>query len=394
MAEQADQEDRTETATARRLEQSRQDGLVPISRECVALATLGTATLALCFLLPAAVHDVGLRLARFLSQAHEIDLTVGSGAVLRYAGIAVVRGAAPMVLAVLVGGVGAVVLQSGMLFHAGALTPKLSRLDPRTGLKRIFGVDGLVETLKSLAKLAAMIGATWFAVGKDFSWLADAVVLPTDLLLGRLSRLLLRVILTVLAAQTVIAMADLLWVRLRHARSLRMSREQIREEQKDMEGDPRIKARIKQIRMQRARRRMVEAIAKANVVVTNPTHYAVALTYDRGKNAAPRVVAKGVDAMAAQIRKLAREHNVPLVANPPLARALHRIELDTEIPPEHYKAVAEIFAYIWGLGRRAAGARAGMSSGLDTGGGAASSRGCSPARGRGVLIECWPPRSP
>ena len=368
MAEQGDKEDRTEAATARRLEQSREDGQVPISRECVALATLGTAALALCFLLPAAVRDVGLRLARLLAHAHEIDLTEGGSTVLRYAAMAAVLGAAPLVLAVLVGGVGAVVLQSGLLFHVGGLMPKLSRLDPGAGLKRIFGVGGLVETVRSLAKLGAMIGATWFAVGTDFSWLADAMALPPELLLDRLSRLLLRVILAVLAAQAVIAAADLVWVRLHHARGLRMSREEIREEQKDMEGDPRIKARIKQIRMQRARRRMVEAVAKASVVVTNPTHYAVALTYDRGKNAAPRVVAKGVDAMAARIRELARQHNVPLVANPPLARALHRVELDSEIPPEHYKAVAEIFAYIWGLGRRAAGARAGMSNGADANG--------------------------
>jgi len=357
MAEQGDKEDRTEAATARRREQSRQDGQVPISRECVALATLGTAALAFCFLLPAAVRDVGRRLAGLLAHAHEIDLTEGGGSVMRYAAMVALQGAAPLVLAVLVGGVGAVVLQSGLLFHGGALMPKLSRLDPRAGLKRIFGVGGLVETVRSLAKLVAMVGATWFAVGTDFSWLANAMAVPPELLLDRVARLLLCVIVAVLIAQLVIAAADLMWVRLQHARGLRMSREEIREEHKDLEGDPRMKARIRQIRMQRARRRMAEAMAKASVVVTNPTHYAVALAYDRGKNAAPRVVAKGVDSMAARIRELAREHNVPLVANPPLARALHRVELDAEIPPEHYKAVAEIFAYIWGLGRRAADAR-------------------------------------
>jgi flagellar biosynthetic protein FlhB len=136
-----------------------------------------------------------------------------------------------------------------------------------------------------------------------------------------------------------------------------MSKEDVREELREMEGDPRIKARIKQIRTQRARRRMLAAVPKATVVITNPTHYAVALAYDRARNAAPTVVAKGVDSLAARIREVAEAHKVPLVANPPLAHALYRVEVDTEIPAEHYQAVAEIIAYVWRLGQRARGTR-------------------------------------
>ena len=134
-----------------------------------------------------------------------------------------------------------------------------------------------------------------------------------------------------------------------------MSRQEIRDEQKETEGDPKIKQRIRQIRLQRARRRMLAAVPKATVVITNPTHYAVALAYDRAKNAAPRVVAKGVDSLAARIREVAEAHRVPLVANPPLARALHRVEVDTEIPAEHFQAVAEIIAYVWRLRGQAGG---------------------------------------
>ena len=135
-----------------------------------------------------------------------------------------------------------------------------------------------------------------------------------------------------------------------------MSRVEIRDEHKEMEGDPKVKARFRRLRMQRARRRMLAAVPKATVVITNPTHYAVALAYDRAKNAAPRLVAKGVDSMAERIRALAQANAVPLVANPPLARALHLLEVDTDIPPEHYKAVAEIIAYVWRLrGRVTAG---------------------------------------
>jgi flagellar biosynthetic protein FlhB len=128
-----------------------------------------------------------------------------------------------------------------------------------------------------------------------------------------------------------------------------MSKQEVREEQKDLEGNPLIKARIRRIRYLRARRRMMMAVPKATVVVTNPTHYAVALSYDRAKNAAPRVVAKGVDTVAARIREIARQNNVPIVANPPLAQALYQQPLDTDIPMEHYKAVAEIIAYVWRL---------------------------------------------
>ena len=131
-----------------------------------------------------------------------------------------------------------------------------------------------------------------------------------------------------------------------------MSRHDILEEQKETEGDPRVKARLRQIRNFRARKRMLAAVPKATVVITNPTHYAVALAYDRAKHAAPRVVAKGVDTLAARIREVAEANRVPLVANPPLARALYRVELDADIPAEHYQAVAEIIAYVWRLGRQ------------------------------------------
>jgi flagellar biosynthetic protein FlhB len=132
-----------------------------------------------------------------------------------------------------------------------------------------------------------------------------------------------------------------------------MSRQDITDEQKQTEGDPKIRMRLRMLRNRRARRRMLASVPKATVVIVNPTHYAVALVYDRAKNAAPRVVAKGVDTMAARIRALAEDNRVPLVVNPPLAHALYRVELDTDIPAEHFKAVAEIIAYVWRLSRAA-----------------------------------------
>ena len=165
----------------------------------------------------------------------------------------------------------------------------------------------------------------------------------------------MRLLLFASAALAVVAGADVVWVRWQHLRQLRMSREDLRQETRESEGDPHVKGRLRRLRESRARRRMLAEVPKAAVVVTNPTHYAVALAYEQGQAAAPRIVAKGVDAMAARIREAAAEHGVPLVPNPPLARALWRLEVDTEIPAEHWQAVAEIIAYVWRLRGRVTG---------------------------------------
>jgi flagellar biosynthesis protein FlhB len=213
----------------------------------------------------------------------------------------------------------------------------------------LFGSDGLVELSRSLGKLTITVFALWLALqgdvgrlllqpGQELANLPSAVAAP-----------IVHVLIAGLCTHALFAGIDLFWVRRRHTREMRMSKQEVREEQKDLEGNPLIKARIRRIRYLRARRRMMMAVPKATVVVTNPTHYAVALSYDRAKNAAPRVVAKGVDTVAARIREIARQNNVPIVANPPLAQALYQQPLDTDIPMEHYKAVAEIIAYVWRL---------------------------------------------
>jgi flagellar biosynthetic protein FlhB len=153
--------------------------------------------------------------------------------------------------------------------------------------------------------------------------------------------------LLLLGAQAAIAAADVFWERASLARKLRMSRQEQRDEHKQSEGNPQVKQRLRQLARTRSRRRMMKAVPKAAVVLTNPTHFAVALAYERDTAGAPRLVAKGADEVAERIREIAREHRVPIIANPPLARALFRIEIDTEIPAEHYKAVAEIIAYVW-----------------------------------------------
>jgi flagellar biosynthetic protein FlhB len=348
----ADQHDRTEAPTPKRLQKAREEGNAPVSREATALAVLSAAALVLATAAPPVADGLVRRLSIFFAGAHRLD----PGAALQAAAADVLYGAAPIALAALVAGAAAILLQTGFLIHLKAAMPDLARLDPKRGLKRIFSVSALLETLKSLAKLAVVAWAGWRALGAALPQLRQAMAWDAETLGNRVARQMLGILLAMLAAQAAIAALDLLYVRLRHWRGLRMSRQDLREEHKELEGDPQIKARIKQIRLQRARRRMLEAVPKATVVVTNPTHYAVALAYDRARGGAPRVVAKGVDSMAARIRELAQQKRVPLVANPPLARALYRVELDEEIPTEHYKAVAEIIAYVWRLRGIALGA--------------------------------------
>jgi flagellar biosynthesis protein FlhB len=355
MAEGADQEDRTQAATPRRLQRAREEGQVPVSRELSAFAALAAATIVLMVAVPQAAERATGRLAALLAQAGEPGLADAGGG-LRLAMDTALRAAAPFVLAALAAGIAISVLQSGFLLRPSALKPDLSRISPATGLKRLFGLENLVESGKSLAKLVVIGAVVWQVLRNGPAQLVNAPFWDVRTLMDRTMREMLQVMLAVLAAQGAIALLDVFWVRLRHARGLRMSREDIRQEHKESDGDPHVKQRFKRMRMQRGRKRMLAAVAKATVVLTNPTHYAVALAYDRARNAAPRVVAKGVDAMAARIREIAEENKVPTVANPPLARALYGVEVDTEIPEEHYQAVAEIIAYVWRLGQRARGA--------------------------------------
>ncbi len=321
---------------------------MPISRELIGFAGLAMVTLALVLIAPNLTSALARRLSVFFEHAH--DLNIGAP-VFRIAGEAWLIGAAPFVLSAMVAGAVVVLVQTRFLLSGRAMRADFSRISPRAGLKRLLGAESLVETGKSLIKIAILGVVLWRVVMADLPGLLLAPFGDPAQLLSRTAGPVLHVMLVVLAAQAVLGVLDYAWVVLRHARGLRMSRHDIQEEQKETEGDPRVKARLRQIRNFRARKRMLAAVPKATVVITNPTHYAVALAYDRAKHTAPRVVAKGVDTLAARIREVAEANRVPIVANPPLARALYRVELDADIPAEHYQAVAEIIAYVWRLGR-------------------------------------------
>ena len=333
-------DEKTQSPTARRLQKARDDGQVAVSRELSMLASLSAGTMVV------AGQGDGAKVARWFAAA--LQQTRFDGAqTWSWLGHSVMLSVLPAAAAAIGGYAAATLLQTGFLLRTAALQPDLSRLSPIAGLKRMFGVQGLVLVMKALAKLAVLGTCLYFALRRVLPGLPNVTFDLPELLYRQILAHSWHFLLLLLGAQAVIAGADLFWERVSLLRKLRMSHQDLRDEHKESEGNPQVKQKLRQLARSRAGRRMMQKVPKAAVIITNPTHYAVALTYERGAQGAPRLVAKGADDVAAKIRELGRENRVPIVANPPLARALYRVELDTEIPAEHFKAVAEIIAYVW-----------------------------------------------
>ena len=342
-----DAEDKTESASARQLEKAREEGNVPLSRELPLLAGLAGGSAALAAQLAAAGTGP---LDWFAGMLRRTTLTGGSPLADAMAGV--MRAVLPSAIGAVAAVVAVGFLQTQFLLRVAALRPDFSRVSPMRGLKRVVSVETLVSAGKATLKVAVLAVAVWITVRRLLPVAGGAAQWTAGTLGERLKQEITRLLVVLCGAQIVIAGADFAWVRLQHARKLRMSKQQVRDEHKEAEGNPQVKQRLRQLARSRSRRRMMQAIRTAAVVVTNPEHYAVALAYERGSRAAPRLVAKGMDDIAARIREEARAHRIPTVANPPLARALYRVELDAEIPVEHFKAVAEVVAYVWRLRAR------------------------------------------
>lgn len=351
MAEDKDPESKTEEATPQKLEEARKKGDVAKSADVApALSLLGAAGVIIMgggyF-----ATTIGEALIPFIASPHQLigALEAGAGVEL---GANVLLAVAPflgaVMLATIMGGVGGNVFQSGFMMTGEKLKPKWDKVSPMAGFKRIFGPDGLMQFAQTFAKLIAVSVICWMVLkphAREFESMAamsPAVILP-------LSRdLAVTLMAAVLVFLGLGAGADYIWQKMRFAKRQRMTKEEVKEEFKNTEGDPHIKAKLKQIRMQRSRQRMMANVPRATVIVTNPTHYSVALRYepDQG-DPAPICVAKGVDAVALRIREVAREHQVPIVENVPLARALYAaVDLDETIPREHFEAAAKVIGFV------------------------------------------------
>jgi len=347
MADDAGSEDRTQAPTPRRLAKAREEGNVAQSRETQMLLVLGV--FLIVFSLTGATAG-----SRFISHMHgllehfstPVEDTATIGGIIRQAFTEGVLLMAPLGGVCMVAVIGFGLFQTQFLFRPQALAPDLKRLSPISGIKRVFSARNLVELLKSLTKFL-IFGIVLYGVA--IGTLRSAP-LAERWTIRRLTYELVSwfvyATLVILMVQALIAALDELWTRYSRLQKLRMSHQDIKDETKQEDGDPKIKAKRHQLRMRRARQRMIQSVKKASVVVTNPTHYAVALLYENQSNAAPIIVAKGTDELAARIRDAADEARVPIVNNPPLARGLYTLPLETEIPPEFFKPVAAIIAYV------------------------------------------------
>ncbi|HNB26095.1 MAG TPA: flagellar biosynthesis protein FlhB [Alphaproteobacteria bacterium] len=354
MAEETDDSQKTEDPTSKRLDEARSRGQVANSREVNNLLMLGVFSLSvLMFAKPAAIALWDATMP-FIEQpdlvAADFDHLVQIG--WKLLGMLLMAGAVPLVLAFLAA-LGAGYLQFGLIWSLDSIAPKLDKISPLSGLKRMFSARSLAEFVRGLLKIAVVGSVAMLLIVPEVAHLNKLIGMEMVQLLGETKALLAKLLIGVVSIVAIITAIDVIYQRMQHMREMRMSRQELKEEYKETEGDPLVKGRLRQLRMERTKRRMMAQVPKSDVVVTNPTHFAVALKYDQASMAAPKVMAKGVDKAAQRIREIAKEHDIPIVENPPLARGLYAAcDIDEEVTPEFYKAVAEVISYIFRLKRR------------------------------------------
>jgi len=350
--EQQDASEKTEDPTQKRLDEAIERGDVVKSQEVSTWFVIAGATLVLVAFSGGVGGGLTTTLRGLIANAHDIRV---DGPALPHlfetiGGEMIAALAIPFLLLMLAA-LGGNLIQHRLVWSFEVLTPKLSRVSPGAGFKRLFSTQALANLAKGLVKLVLVGGVLVTVMWPDRERMQNLVWTDLDAVLPLAKSLALKLMGTVVAIMAIVAAADYLFQYRQWYDRQKMSLRELKEEFKQTEGDPKIRGKMKQVRQGRMRKRMIAAVPKAAVVITNPTHYAIALQYERGMPA-PVCVAKGVDALALKIREVADEHRIPIVENPPLARALHAtVQVDQAIPPEHYKAVAEVIGYVMKLRR-------------------------------------------
>ena len=345
-----DQDDsqKTEEPTPKRLQEARDKGDVAKSQEVNHWFMLSAFALTLAVFAPGVMRELAEVMLPFFSSPH--DLRFGNGDILLDLVLQVAAILALPIALFLAAAIAGGMIQHGLIFSAENLKPKLSKISLIEGTKRLFSAKAIAEFIKGIAKITIVGAVIFLVVYPDWPMVEIMPKLGFSESLWLMLDEAVAVLIGVIAVMAAIAGLDFMFQRFQHTKKLRMSRQDIRDEMKQAEGDPMVKARLRQIRTERARQRMMAAVPEADVVITNPTHFSVALSYKMEEMAAPRVVAKGIDHIALKIREVAKEHDIMLVENRPLARALYDgVEIEQEIPPEHYKAVAEVIGYVMRL---------------------------------------------
>lgn len=347
----SDDSQKTEDPTPKKLADARKRGEVAKSREVNHFIMLMAATIMVLFLIPGFLNKMAHLLEPFIAMPDQLTL---SGGQLRTAlanlFLGLLKALFLPILLLVVAAALTGIIQNGFMYSAESIIPKLDKISPMAGLKRMFSMQSVMEFAKGIAKLA-IIGVVGMFVVWPFIGAVDHFTgLVPALMLTEIYTIAWRLMLGVAIVMGVIAGLDMLYQKMEFTKKMRMTKQEVKDEHKQSEGDPMVKARLRQLRSEKARRRMMADVPKADVIITNPTHYAVALAYMPKEHAAPVLLAKGIDDVALKIREIAEDNDITIMENPPLARAIYAtVEIEEPIQPEQYKAVAEIISYVFKL---------------------------------------------
>jgi flagellar biosynthetic protein FlhB len=356
MSETPDRESKTEEATEKKIRDSLDKGKVPHSREASTFASMLAILIAVVFLLSDSVVKLRSTLESFIDHPESFMMANGAdaSAILYAVAFEGAKFIAPLVIVMALAGIAGSVLQHQPQIVFDRIEPKLERISIVQGWKRIFGLNGQIEFLKSAFKLAIVAMAGYIALKSSYTDVFNALFMEPSATPELMQDLVVRFLSAVVAATLVLVGADLAWSRFSWRRDLRMTKQEVKDEHKQIEGDPLIKMRLRSLQRDRARRRMIASVPRATLIIANPTHYSVALRYVREEGGAPVVVAKGKDLIALKIRFIAESHGIPIYEDRSLARSLYAsVEVDKMIPPEFYKAVAGVILFLAQRGQQA-----------------------------------------
>ncbi len=344
-----EQSQKTEEPTQRRIEEALRKGKVAFSREVNTFILLLLLTIFVSWLMPSTLKYGHTSLTQYISDINVIAASDAKDILTimrRCISQILLIGAVPLAIA-LIGSILGNVLQNGFIFAPEALRFDLSRISIIAGLQRIFSINSVVEFIKSCFKVACVSIATYISIAQDLPMLYNIKSMSMSAVLQLGLHCLVKLLIAVVIVMAAIALLDYLYQKHTYLKSLMMTPVELKEEMRQTEGNPEVRAKLSAIRAERSKKRMMAAVPQADVIITNPTHYAIALQYDPNTMPAPKVVAKGMDNIALRIREVAAQHNIPIIENPPLARLLYEtVKLDQFIKPEHYETVARLIYHI------------------------------------------------
>lgn len=346
-----DDSSKTEEPTPKKLDESRKKGQVALSREVNNWVMLFAGTLVVLAIGPAAMSKMKIVMSSYIEKAHVMPLAPGGlGYVLGQSFYEVLSILTLPLLVLMFAAFIGPFMQIGPLFAPDVIKPDVSKVSVFKGVKRLFSMRSIMEFVKGLLKIG-IIGVIGVLILMPFYGQIDHMIgQPVLASMEELKHLVLLLMSGILLVLMVVAVADLFYQRYEHIKKMRMTKQELKDEYKQTEGDPHVRAKLRALRQEKARGRMMQAVPEADVIITNPTHFSIALKYDPEKMDAPVVIAKGIDELAMRIREVAKEHDIPLFENKPLARVLFdQVDIDSMIPEQHFEAVAKVISYVFQL---------------------------------------------